>query len=177
MRTTIIVAAMLSILSFIPARAAAPPELAQLAFLLGKWTPTDSGRPGAPSGGTEFALSLTDRVIVRENFAEYPATADKPASRHEDIMIIYAAAGDTVLHADYYDSESHVIRYSVTTPEPDRAIFLSEPGAPGPRFRLTYVLDPSGTLKGAFEIAPPGSAGGFRSYLSWESRKSEATTR
>jgi hypothetical protein len=46
-----------------------PKELEPLAFLVGTWDGGGSGTPGQGSGGTSFAASLQDRVIVRTNFA------------------------------------------------------------------------------------------------------------
>ena len=105
---------------------------------------------------------------MRTSYAEYPATETKAASRHDDVMILFSVPGAGV-RADYYDSEGHVIRYDVRSPAPGEAVFLSDATAGAPRFRLRYRLD-AGTLKGEFEIAPPGSEA-FQRYLTWESRK------
>jgi hypothetical protein len=64
-----------------------------------------------------------------------------------------------------------VIRYSVGAPAPGESVFVSDASTSEPRYRLTYKLDPSGVLKGEFAIAPPGQPEAFKTYLTWESRK------
>ena len=173
---TIAAFAALAMLSGLATRAAAPPVagapagLAPLAFLVGEWPATGTGQPGAGTGTATFARSLQDKVIVRTSFADYPAAGDKPASRHDDLMVIYAAPGGGA-RADYYDSEGHVIRYAVQSPAPGQALFLSDAVAGGPRFRLAYTLTAPGVLKGEFAIAPPGAPEAFKPYLTWESHK------
>jgi hypothetical protein len=152
--------------------AAAAGKLGALNFLLGEWGASGSGSPGEASGGAAFAPSLQGRVILRSSYADYPATATAPASRHEDLMVIYSPAEGT-FRADYYDNEGHIIRYAVSVPEPGRAVFLSDAVSGAPRFRLTYKLEPDGLLRGEFEIAPPGRPEAFSRYLAWESRRTE----
>jgi hypothetical protein len=158
------------------AKGAPPPELGALTFLVGEWEASGQGQPGAASGRTVFSRSLQERVIVRTSYAEYPASGDKPASRHDDLMVVYAAA-DGVVRADYYDNEGHTIRYSVTSPAAGQAVFVSELVAGEPRYRLSYELEPSGLLKGEFAIAAPGATDDFKVYLSWESRKTTSPSR
>lgn len=161
------------------AGAAEPAALAPLSFLVGEWVGTGAGQPGAAAGSAVFSRDLQDGVIIRRSFAEYPAAADRPVSRHDDLMVIHADA-DGAVRADYYDNEGHVIRYAVTVPAAGQAEFLSEPAAGQPRFRLSYVLRDGGTLDGAFAIAPPNAPegpGAFRPYLSWSSVKAGGAAR
>jgi len=151
-------------------RGAGPTPLETLAFLLGAWGASGSWQPGAAAGTATFAGSLQDRVIIRTSFAEYPATKTTPASRHDDLMIIYATDGAGI-RADYYDNEGHVIRYAVTVAAPGDATFLSDIVNGEPRYRLTYKLAPDGILRGTFAVAPPGKPEAFEQYLAWESRK------
>jgi hypothetical protein len=151
-------------------RAAEPPALTPLKFLLGRWDAIPSGKPGEASGSTVFAPSLQDRVIIRTNYADYPATEGKPAFIHDDLMVIYADAGSGV-RADYYDNEGHVIRYAVQTAARDTLVFLSDISPSSPRFRITYVLAADSTLQGTFDIAPPGKPEAFGPYQTWVSRK------
>jgi hypothetical protein len=153
-----------------PAATSAPAELEPLAFLIGEWPASGAGQPGAGTGAATFTRGVQDKVIVRASYADYPAAGGKPASRHDDLMVIYAAPGGGA-RADYYDSEGHVIRYIVQSPAPGQAIFLSEAAAGGPRFRLSYTLAAPGVLKGEFAIAPPGTPEAFKPYLAWESHK------
>jgi hypothetical protein len=152
------------------AAASLPKELAPLGFLLGEWDGGGSGTPGQGSGGTSFATGLQERVIVRTNFAIVAATDKTPASRHDDLMIIYVD-DQRVVRADYYDNEGHVIRYLVETPADGRAVFTSEASAAGPRYRLTYEPAAGGSVKGAFLLAPPGKPDAFTPYLTWEMRR------
>ena len=164
-------AAVLSIGLCQPVRAASlPPALAPLEFLLGDWEGGGGGTPGQSLGGTSFAPGLQDRVLIRTNFAVTAATGTTPASRHDDLMIVYADERGAV-RADYYDNEGHVIRYTVTAPRPGQAIFTSEATAAGPQYRLTYDAGPSGIVSGTFAIAPPGKPGAFAPYLTWEMRR------
>jgi hypothetical protein len=88
----------------------------------------------AATGWTTLSRDLGDRVVVRRNHASYPAKDGKPASEHDDLMVLFSEGGR--LRAEYFDSEGHVIRYEVQAPA-NRLVFLSEPSAGGPRFRLT----------------------------------------
>jgi hypothetical protein len=146
-----------------------PAALEPLAFLIGEWPSSGAGQPGTTSGTAVFARGLQDRVIVRTSDAEYPGAPGQPASRHDDLMIIFVAP-DGGARADYYDNEGHVIRYAVQVPTPGHAVFLSEPVAGQPRFRLSYALDSAGALEGEFAIAPPGALDAFKAYLTWKSR-------
>jgi len=145
------------------------PEFQPLEFLVGEWEASGSGQPGSAVGTTVFRPDLQNRVILRTSFAEYPPADGRPGSRHDDLMVIYGTTDG--VKADYYDSEGHVIRYGVRSPAPGEAVFLSEPVAGEPTFRLTYTLASSDSLDGAFEIAAPGAQPEFRTYLSWHSRK------
>jgi hypothetical protein len=147
-----------------------PAPLEALTFLLGTWGPSGADPSGAAAGTATFARSLQGRVIVRTSFAEYPASAARPASRHEDLMVIFQAGADAI-RADYYDNEGHVIRYTVTVPGAGEASFVSDTVAGAPRYRLSYRLAPDGILRGMFAIAPPDRPEAFAPYLSWESKR------
>jgi hypothetical protein len=144
-----------------------PSLLDDLRFLTGQWQALS--RPGEPTGGFRFTAQLQARVLVRTNYADYPATSERPASRHEDLMVIYQEA--RMLRADYYDNEGHVIRYSGKIPGVNSVVFTSEPAASNPVFRLSYQLSVDGELKGLFEIAPPDTPDTFAPYLSWSAVK------
>lgn len=156
-----------------PAGAEAPKNLEPLRFLLGDWQAEGGGKPGEGSGGFSFTPSLQDRVIVRTNFAEYPANADKASSRHDDLMVLYATESGE-LRADYYDSEGHVIRYLGSAPAVGELTLVSEVVNGAPRFRLSYKLSGDGVLGGRFEIASPGKPESFGPYLAWTARRRDA---
>ena len=147
------------------ARGENPATLASFRFLLGQWEGV--GDQAAATGGFTFAAGVQDRVIVRTNYSNRPTNAAQPASRHDDLMIVYVDGG--VVKADYFDSEGHVIRYVAET-RSGEVMFRSEIRAAEPRYRLTYRRA-SETLIGTFEVAPPGKPEAFSPYLSWTARK------
>ena len=166
-------------LAALPARAPAPASdtRAPLAFLAGAWDAgANTGARGTGTGSTTFERSLQGRVLVRTNHAEYPAAGDRPATTHDDLMVIYAAAGGA-LEADYYDNEGHKIHYAITVPAAGRAVFLGDVPAAGPRFRLTYVKRDDKIVDGQFEMAAPGHPDEFQKYLAWEMRRAEPASR
>jgi hypothetical protein len=143
-----------------------PPPLAPLQFLVGEWE--GIGEQAGATGRFTFAPRVQDRIIVRTNHSDTPATGGTPASRHDDLMVVYVEAG--VVKADYFDSEGHVIRY-VVDGRLGEAVFVSEIKAGEPRYRLTYRQGSPTALNGTFEVAPPGKPEAFGLYLSWKARK------
>jgi hypothetical protein len=144
-----------------------------LLWLIGDWTGTGGGEPRQGSGGFSFHEDLQGQVLIRKSFSEYPATAGKPAYRHDDLMIVYPVGKD--FQAEYFDNEGHVIRYAMSSSSDGNTVtFLSDEAAPGPRFRLTYHKNSENTLTGRFEIAPPDKPNGFVKYLEWTAQKQVA---
>jgi hypothetical protein len=162
--------ALMPIVAASAAATAPPKQLEPLVFLIGEWGGAGSGNPGQGAGVATFVRSLQDRVIIRTSYAEYPATGTSPASRHDDLMIIYVAE-DGKVRADYYDNEGHVIRYVVTVNGPGDVSFVSEVSSNAPRYRLSYKSAPGDIVKGRFEVAPPGKPDAFTEYLAWDSKK------
>ncbi len=156
--------------------AAQPSQLSGLDFLLGKWEGIGSGKPGEGTGFAEFTKELQDRVIFRRSNADYPATTTQPAFSHNDLLIIYVDDSQAV-RADYYDSEGHVIRYTVHIIPQKEATFVSDSVPNAPRYRLSYQSAANGNLDGRFEIAPPGKPDAFRAYLTWTSRRVKPATK
>lgn len=147
-------------------------SLDELRFLIGEWEGVGEGGPGAGKGVFSFAFELQNKVILRKNYAEYPATAGHAAVRHDDLMLIYVDAASNQILANYFDSEGHQINYKVTPSSGHKAVtFLSEPSAALPRYRLSYTRLKDGTLSGRFEISPPGQPDAFKKYLEWIARK------
>ena len=146
---------------------AASNSLDPLAFLLGSWDAgANTGAHGTGTGATTFERSLQGRVIVRTNHADYPALGDRPATKHDDLMVIYAHEDGA--EADYYDNEGHKIHYVISTPAANHVVFLGDAPAGAPRFRLTYSRRDDSTVDGEFEMAPPGHPETFQRYLTWE---------
>ena len=140
--------------------------------LLGKWTAEGGGQPGqASAGGFSFDFDLQGKVLVRRNYSEYPATGGKPASRHDDLMVIYKEP-DQRTRAVYFDNEGHVIHYSVFLSEDKRTITLLSDSVPtAPRFRLIYNLLKDDSLSIEFDIAPPGKPDSFSKYVEGKARR------
>ena len=149
------------------APAPAADSFAPVRFLEGEWKGEGGGLPGQSVGAASFRFELDGRVMVRRSFAESPASNGRPASRHEDLMTLFAEGGQ--LKALYADNEGHVIRYLVA-PVAGGVAFTSEAG-PGPGFRLTYQKKDDSLVTLRFEIAPPGKPGVFATYLEAVTRK------
>jgi hypothetical protein len=160
------------------AQAPAADPLAPLDFLIGTWTATTNapaGSAGAASTGTyTFHRDLAGHALDRTSSADTcsgPKTFD---CAHHDRLTIFSdpnalAVHHTSLLAFYMDSEGHIIYYTVSTPDPQTAIFLSQGPPTAPKFRLTYHLEgtgPKAIMTGKFQMAAPGSED-YHSYLEW----------
>jgi hypothetical protein len=134
-----------------------------LQFLIGHWSGEGStADQGSGVGAFSFAPDLQSKILLRKNFAEYPATNGKPAYRHDDLMIVYHDGVSDELRAVYFDSEEHLIHY-VIKPSGTSVVFLSEGSQDAARFRLTYTGLGPDKLKLKFEIAAPGKD--FATYI------------
>ena len=137
-----------------------------LRFLMGEWVA--DGPDATASGHFELTADVQGKVLIRHNHADYPAAKNRPAVNHDDLMVIYPEGG---IKATYFDSEGHVIRYTMQPGAPGEATFVSEPVRGTPRFRLSYKKLPDGRLGGKFEIAPPGKPEDFKTYLEWTAKR------
>jgi len=134
-------------------------------FLLGKWVGVAGEKEtplGAGQGGFSFEAELGKKVIVRRNHAAYETGA-----QHDDLMVIYLEGAPRAI---YFDSEGHVIRYNVSFLAMDSVVFESDGTQPGPKYRLSYWMEPAGVMKGKFEVAAPGSAE-FKGSMSWGAKR------
>jgi len=150
--------------------------LAPLDFLTGTWNAhTTSGSAAADVAGTyTFRRDLNGHALDRSSSADScqgPSTFD--CSHHDRLTIFSDPNAFAVHHASllalYLDSEGHTIYYTVSTPDPNTAIFLSQGPPTAPHFRLIYHLDgsgPSAIMTGKFQMAAPNSTD-FHSYLEW----------
>jgi catechol 2,3-dioxygenase-like lactoylglutathione lyase family enzyme len=135
-------------------------------FLVGDWVGGGSGDPGEGSGFFSFRFELDGKVLVRRNHSEYPAAPGRPASVHDDLMVIYADAARGGFAAVYFDNEGHVIRYvAELAADGTRITFLNEAAPSTPGFRLIYTKLPGDAVGISFEVAPPGGPGVFKTYL------------
>jgi hypothetical protein len=167
--SSLLIASAAALLTIVCLQAESGDPLAPLRFLVGDWTAIES--PAGERGRFTFTLGVQNHVIVRTNEAIYDATPQHPASRHDDLMVIYSENGS--IKADYFDNEGHVIRYGVRSDGANRVVFVSDPNPREPRFRLTYTAAADGVLTGSFEIAAPGSGDAFKPYLSWKARRTK----
>lgn len=138
----------------------------KLGFLLGDWHGIAGEKDtqlGAGQGSFSFQPELKQSIIVRRNNANYDSGV-----QHDDLMVIYMDAPKDAPRAIYFDTEGHVIRYTVAFPSPDRVVFESEVAQSGPKYRLTYWMEGQ-SLKGRFEVAAPSSE--YKTYMSWSSKK------
>jgi hypothetical protein len=138
-------------------------------FLVGRWTGGGAGQPGQGTGSFSFTPDLDGKVLVRKSFAEYPAANGKPAFRHDDLMIVYRDETSRQMLAMYFDSEGHVIPYSVKPADGGGVVFVTEGASDTMRYRLTYSSTGADRLKLKFEIAPPGKD--FATYIEAAARR------
>ncbi|HXU39319.1 MAG TPA: hypothetical protein VN937_23390 [Blastocatellia bacterium] len=144
-------------------------------FLLGEWVGEGSGAPGEGAGGFSFTFDLQGKILVRKNTADYPATKDKPAYSHTDLMVIYREADDPI-KAIYFDNEGHVIHYAVSFSKDQSTLtFLSNPSPSSPRFRFIYSKATPDKLKLEFDIAPPGKPEAFSKYVEGSAHRKPAS--
>lgn len=133
-------------------------------FLIGSWE-TDPGPANAGNGWFTLIPDVQGNVLVRKNHAEYPPANGKPATIHDDLMVIYQS-GDSGFKAHYYDSEGHTIDYEASFSSNKDSLMLVSAAAPDrPRFRLLYLKGEPNAVKIIFAIAPPGSPDSFSTYL------------
>jgi hypothetical protein len=163
MRRLILIALVLS-LACAAAQQLPPEKWADWQPFLGAWEGAGGGGPGQGSGTFTFTPELQGAVLVRNNYAQYPATKDKPAYRHDDLMVIYPDASGKKTRADYWDNEGHVMHYVVAFTD-HKLVMVSDAVPPGPRYRLTYVKTGDNDLKLTFEIAPPEAPDKFKTYI------------
>ena len=136
-------------------------------FLMGQWEGDVGGQPGQGTGEFAFYFDLDGKVMVRKSRADFPATKDRPAFSHEDLMVIYLQPGESASRrAIYFDNESHVIEYTVEfSAERGTFTFLNEAVPSAPRQRLTYTREGADRVSIKFEIAPPDKPDAFSTHV------------
>jgi len=136
-------------------------------FLLGTWeAKTQGGSAGAAASGTyTFRLEIKGHVLARHSASAGCTGPTDFDCEHGDLLYLYQDAAGLPLKAIYFDNEGHVIHYELTTPAPNKAVFLSAASQGGPQFRLIYELKGQ-VMLGKFEMRMPGQSE-FRSYLEW----------
>jgi hypothetical protein len=137
-------------------------------WLIGEWKGEGSGQPGQGGGVFNFKFDLDKNIIVRNSHSEYPASGNKPAIIHDDLMVIYLDYEGTPSEAIYFDNEGHTINYSIVYS--DKSIILtSDRVANVPVFRLTYTLLEYEKADTKFEMSQDGE--NFTTYIEGVSQK------
>ncbi len=146
-------------------------------FLLGEWIGEGTGTPGEGTGAFSFSFDLEGNILVRKNRADYPATKDKAAYSHTDLMVMYREGdGGDSLKAIYFDNEGHVIHYAVSFSKDQNTLtFLSDPSPSSPRFRFIYSKATPDRLTLEFDIAPPGKPEAFSKYIDGSAHRKPAS--
>lgn len=150
--------------------------LAPLDFLTGTWNAhTTTGSAAADVTGTyTFRRDLNGHALDRTTSADTCTAPNTYDCSHHDRLTIFSDPNALAVHhasllAFYIDSEGHILYYTVSLPDPNTAIFLSQAAPTAPHFRLIYHLEgtgPTAIMTGKFQMAAPGSTD-FHSYLEW----------
>ena len=136
--------------------------------LMGEWKGEGSGQPGQGGGTFSFQTDLDGKILVRKSHSEYPANGNRPATIHNDLMIVSLDYAGNATKATYFDNEGHTINYSITY-APNVVILLSEKIPNMPVFRLTYSLLDDQTVNTKFEMSRDGE--NFMTYIEGKSVK------
>lgn len=143
----------------------------KLNYLIGNQKGEGSGKPGEGEGYFSFKLDLDQNILVRTSHSEYPATQDRPATNHDDLMIIYRDDSGNPISAIYFDNENHVINYSITFSNNKDIVFTSDKIPDAPLFRLTYSIVDDITVNIRFEMSRDGE--NFFTYIEGKAKRVE----
>jgi hypothetical protein len=124
-------------------------------WLKGEWVGEGSGQPGQGQGSFTFRFDLDKNILIRESHTEFPVSSDRPASLHDDIMVIYPVDKNASVKAIYFDNEKHIINYSLSFSDKS-IVFTSEKTENVPIFRLSYTPLEEGKLNTLFEMSQDG---------------------
>ena len=146
------------------------PTWEKWSWLMGEWAGEGSGQPGVGGGTFTFKTDLSKKILVRKSQSEYPATGDKPAVIHKDLMIVYPDYNGNPSKAIYFDNEGHTINYLITYT--DQSIVLTSEKIPNvPIFRLSYTLLENEMVNTKFEMSQDGV--NFSVYIEGKSKKTK----
>lgn len=141
---------------------------AKWSWLIGEWKGEGSGQPGEGAGVFTFKKDLDEKILVRTSHTVYPAANNKPATIHDDLLIVYADFPGSPSKAIYFDNEGHTIHYTIGYT--DSSIVFTSNKIPGvPTFRLTYTTIDTETVNTTFELSQDGEK--FTMYVSGKSKK------
>lgn len=137
-------------------------------WLIGEWRGEGGGQPGQGGGTFSFKTDLDGKILVRKSHSEYPASGNRPATIHDDLMIISLDYSGNPTKAIYFDNEGHTINYSISY-APNTIVLTSEKMANVPVFRLTYTLLDTQMVNTKFEMSQDGEK--FMTYVEGKSKK------
>lgn len=141
-------------------------------FLQGKWVGEGSSELGQGSGYFSFEPDLQNKVWIRRNHSEYPATKDRPTYVHEDLMVVYLNKPTDQVRAFYCDTEGHIIQYTVAFSNDGNTLtFVGDRQESAPRYRLTYVRGEPGHMSVTLEMAQPAKPDDFQKIVEGKVRK------
>jgi hypothetical protein len=135
-------------------------RLALLAPLVGRWSGTTEGQPGAGTVERDYQQLFGTRFVQVKNVSVYPPQAKNPkGERHEDLGVFsYDTARKTIVFRQFH-VEGFINQYLLdAASSPDRLVFTTEAieNIPaGWRARETYVIG-TDRLEEIFELAEPG---------------------
>lgn len=135
-------------------------------WLIGEWKGEGSGQPGQGGGTFSFMPDLNDQILVRKSHSEYPASGNRPAIIHDDLMIVSLDGTGNPSKAIYFDNEGHTINYTITY-APNSVVLQSDKISNVPVFRLTYSLLDNQMVNTKFEMSQDGEK--FMTYIEGKS--------
>jgi hypothetical protein len=97
---------------------------------MGQWETV--AKPGEGSGRFSLGPDLDGKVLVRKNHAEHPASQGRPATVHDDLMIVHSDAAGGLAKAVCFDNEGQVIRYTVQPSQVGTRVLLIDPQPSAP---------------------------------------------
>ena len=137
-------------------------------WLIGEWRGEGSGQPGQGEGTFNFKPDLDNKILVRRSHTQFPASANKQGTIHNDLMIIYPDYSGNPAKAIYFDNEGHTINYSITYAD-QTIVLTSDKITNVPVFRLSYQLLQNKMVSTKFEFSQDGVQ--FKTYLEGKSIK------
>ena len=171
-RTMLVAFTLLPFLSLHAQQPRSTNEWKDFDYLLGEWTWVGGGQPGQGKGVSTFRPELDGTVLVRKTHLDYPATKERAAFAHDDLLYVYHDPQDNSLRAIFFDGEGHVIRYAITVASGGNSVeFLSDAAPAGTRCRMTYARAGADSVTETFEIAPPGKPNDFATYVEFTAKR------
>ena len=171
-RTVLIALTLVPFLSLQAQQPQSTNEWKDFDFLLGEWTWVGGGQPGQAKGVSTFRPELDGTVLVRKTHLDYPATKERAAFAHDELLYVYHDPQDNSLRAIFFDGEGHVIRYAITmAPDGNSVEFLSDAAPAGTRCRMTYTRTGVDSVTERFEVAPPGKPNDFATHVEWVAKR------